>query len=48
MSHRKITQWFFVGALLLLVAVQSSLAIDNLRVAYPSLNTSVFSLIIAI
>ena len=30
-----------------LVAVVPALAVDNLRVAYPSLNTSIFSLIIA-
>ena len=40
-------RWFVVWALFSLVAVDSSLAIDNLRVAYPSLNTSVFALIIA-
>lgn len=47
MSHAKITQWVVVWGLFSLVAVDSSLAIDNLRVAYPSLNTSVFALIIA-
>jgi NitT/TauT family transport system substrate-binding protein len=47
MSHAKITQWVVVWLLFSLVAVDSSLAIDNLRVAYPSLNTSVFALIIA-
>jgi ABC-type nitrate/sulfonate/bicarbonate transport system substrate-binding protein len=47
MSHAKITQWVVVWALFSLVAVDSSWAIDNLRVAYPSLNTSVFALIIA-
>lgn len=40
-------RWIVVWALFSLVAVDSSLAIDNLRVAYPSLNTSVFALIIA-
>jgi len=40
-------RWFVVWALFSLVAVDSSLATDNLRVAYPSLNTSVFALIIA-
>ena len=47
MSHAKITRWVVVWALFSLVAVDSSWAIDNLRVAYPSLNTSVFALIIA-
>jgi ABC-type nitrate/sulfonate/bicarbonate transport system substrate-binding protein len=40
-------RWVVVWALFSLVAVDSSWAIDNLRVAYPSLNTSVFALIIA-
>jgi ABC-type nitrate/sulfonate/bicarbonate transport system substrate-binding protein len=40
-------RWIVVWALFSLVAGDSSLAIDNLRVAYPSLNTSVFALIIA-
>ncbi|MGE5216759.1 MAG: ABC transporter substrate-binding protein [Chloroflexota bacterium] len=35
-----------VAALIWLFAVGPALAVDNLRVAYPSLNTSVFSLII--
>jgi len=47
MNCRKITRWLVVWGLFSLVAVDSSLAIDNLRVAYPSLNTSVFALIIA-
>ena len=47
MNRRKITEWFLLGALFSCIAVDSSLAIDNLRVAYPSLNTSVFALIIA-
>ncbi len=47
MSCRKMIRWVVVWALFSLVAVDSSLAIDNLRVAYPSLNTSVFALIIA-
>jgi NitT/TauT family transport system substrate-binding protein len=47
MNCRMIVQWVVVWALFSLVAVDSSLAIDNLRVAYPSLNTSVFALIIA-
>ena len=47
MNCRKLTRWFPVCALFSFVAVDASLAIDNLRVAYPSLNTSVFALIIA-
>jgi ABC-type nitrate/sulfonate/bicarbonate transport system substrate-binding protein len=47
MSHAKIMRWVVVWGLFSFVAVDSSLAIDNLRVAYPSLNTSVFALIIA-
>jgi NitT/TauT family transport system substrate-binding protein len=40
-------QWIFAWIVLSLWAIQPALAIDNVRVAYPSLNTSVFSLIIA-
>ena len=47
MRNAKITQAMFVGAIVSFVVINSSFAIDNLRVAYPSLNTSVFSLIIA-
>lgn len=47
MNRRKITEWVLLGALFSCIAVDSSLAIDNLRVAYPSLNISVFALIIA-
>jgi len=47
MNRRKITEWVLLGALFSCIAVDSSQAIDNLRVAYPSLNTSVFALIIA-
>ena len=36
-----------VTLIFLLFAVRPALAVDNLRVAYPSLNTSVFSLIVA-
>jgi ABC-type nitrate/sulfonate/bicarbonate transport system substrate-binding protein len=36
-----------VCSMLLFFAVESSLAIENVRVAYPSMNTSVFCLIIA-
>src|SRR5207302_7678349 len=34
-------------SILLLVAVEPSLAVDNLRVAYPSMSTSVFALVVA-
>lgn len=47
MKRCKLTQWGFLWAILSIIAVDPSFAIDNLRVAYPSLNTSVFSLIIA-
>lgn len=47
MINRKFAQWIFAWAVLSIVMVQPGFAIDNLRVAYPSLNTSVFSLIIA-
>lgn len=40
-------RWFVIAALISLFAAGSALAVDNLRVAYPSLNTSVFALIIA-
>jgi len=36
-----------IGAFFLFVSVKRSSAIDNLRVAYPSMNTSVFALVIA-
>jgi ABC-type nitrate/sulfonate/bicarbonate transport system substrate-binding protein len=42
-----ITPWVFVGSILLLVAVDPARAVDNLRVAYPSMNPSVFALVIA-
>jgi len=47
MKRWRIIRWGFVCAILSIVAVDPSLAVDNLRVAYPSLNPSVFSLIIA-
>ncbi len=47
MMHRKIERLFFVSFIVLLFAVQSSLAAENVRVAYPSMNPSVFSIIIA-
>jgi ABC-type nitrate/sulfonate/bicarbonate transport system substrate-binding protein len=47
MKRWKITQWVVVWAIISLFTVTPARAIDNLRVAYPSMNTSVFSLIIA-
>jgi ABC-type nitrate/sulfonate/bicarbonate transport system substrate-binding protein len=44
---RKFTRSVLICALLLFVTVQRSPAIDNLRVAYPSMSTSVFALVIA-
>jgi len=43
----KITRWFFLGAMASFLIVGPALAIDNLRIAYPSMNTSVFALVIA-
>ena len=47
MKRPKGKGWIVAAALIWLFAVGPALAVDNLRVAYPSLNTSVFSLIIA-
>lgn len=47
MNRGKLCSLIVVGAIFSLMAVESSFAVDNLRVAYPSLNTSVFALIIA-
>lgn len=47
MKRWKVAGWGFFYGFVLLVAVAPLYAVDNLRVAYPSLNTSVFSLIIA-
>lgn len=47
MIRAKLSGWVVIGAILSLLGVESAIAIDNLRVAYPSMNTSVFSLIIA-
>jgi NitT/TauT family transport system substrate-binding protein len=47
MKRGKVSQWILSWALFTLFGVEPLLAVDNLRVAYPSLNTSVFSLIIA-
>lgn len=46
MKSPKGKAWIAGAALFWLFAVGPALAVDNLRVAYPSLNTSVFSLII--
>ena len=42
-----LTRSVLIGAFFLFVSVKRSSAIDNLRVAYPSMNTSVFALVIA-
>jgi len=42
-----LTRSVLIGAFFLFVSVKRSWAIDNLRVAYPSMNTSVFALVIA-
>jgi ABC-type nitrate/sulfonate/bicarbonate transport system substrate-binding protein len=47
MNHRRIRRLFFVFLIVLLFAVEPSRAAENVRVAYPSMNTSVFCLIIA-
>jgi ABC-type nitrate/sulfonate/bicarbonate transport system substrate-binding protein len=47
MNSRKVTRLLLVCLILSLFVVVPVLAIENVRVAYPSMNTSVFSLIIA-
>src|SRR6266498_3691435 len=47
MNCWKLTRSVLICALFLFVTVKRSPAIDNLRVAYPSMNTSVFALVIA-
>ena len=47
MNSRKVTRLLLVCLILSLFAVVRVLAIENVRVAYPSMNTSVFCLIIA-
>jgi ABC-type nitrate/sulfonate/bicarbonate transport system substrate-binding protein len=47
MKSKTITQLFLASGMLLLLAIAPSLALENVRVAYPSMNTSVFCLIIA-
>ena len=47
MNRRRIRRLFFINFIVSLFAVQSSLAAENVRVAYPSMNSSVFGIIIA-
>jgi NitT/TauT family transport system substrate-binding protein len=47
MNMRRRARLFLVCLIVLLFTVESSLALENVRVAYPSMNTSVFCLIIA-
>ena len=47
MQNGKATRFFFVCLIASLFAVEPSRAAENVRVAYPSMNTSVFCLIIA-
>ncbi len=47
MSHRRATRLGIISLIVSLCIVQSAGALENVRVAYPSMNTSVFCLIIA-
>ncbi len=47
MSHRRITSLVLISLIVSLFAVEPARALENVRVAYPSMNTSVFCLIIA-
>ena len=47
MKRWQMVRWVLISAWVALFDVGTSLAIDNIRVAYPSMNTSVFSLVIA-
>ena len=47
MKRWKVMRWILVCSIMSLFMVGPSHAIDNLRVAYPSMNTSVFALVIA-
>jgi len=47
MKPKRITGFFFVYLIVSLFAIELSRAAENVRVAYPSMNTSVFCLIIA-
>ncbi|MGB7947522.1 MAG: ABC transporter substrate-binding protein, partial [Candidatus Binatia bacterium] len=47
MNHRKVGRILFLSLVLTLLVVESSFAAENVRVAYPSMNASVFCIIIA-
>jgi ABC-type nitrate/sulfonate/bicarbonate transport system substrate-binding protein len=47
MNHRRITSLVLISLIASLFAVEPARALENVRVAYPSMNTSVFCLIIA-
>jgi hypothetical protein len=47
MKHGKIGRLFFVGLIVSLFVIESALAAENVRVAYPSMNASVFCVLIA-
>ena len=47
MSHRRVTYLVLVSLIISLCAVYPARALENVRVAYPSMSTSVFCLIIA-
>ena len=47
MNHRRITSLVLISLIVSLFTVEPARAIENVRVAYPSMNTSVFCLIIA-
>src|SRR5262245_59190153 len=47
MSYMRITCSVFISLVVSLLGIESSAAIENVRVAYPSMGTSVFCLIIA-
>jgi NitT/TauT family transport system substrate-binding protein len=47
MNHRRITSFVLISLIVCLFTVEPARAIENVRVAYPSMNTSVFCLIIA-
>lgn len=47
MSQRRVTSLVLISLIVSLFAVEPARALENVRVAYPSMNTSVFCLIIA-
>jgi ABC-type nitrate/sulfonate/bicarbonate transport system substrate-binding protein len=47
MNHRRITSLVLISLIVSVFTVEPARAIENVRVAYPSMNTSVFCLIIA-